>query len=347
MKLEYLQGKTVLITGAAGTVGSALSEKLVSVAKRVRCFDHSESELFYLDQRLASRGGISPQLGDIRDLDRLRFAMNGVDVVFHCAALKHVGLGEYNPFEVVQSNLVGLNNVIRAALDVNAERLIFTSSDKAVNPTNVMGASKMMGERLVSAANEIRGNRRTLFSSVRFGNVIGSSGSVLPIFARQLQRGEPLTLTDEGMSRYVMTIDEAAALVLEAGERMRGGETFVTKMRAIRISDLAWCAAQELSHGRYETRVIGPRPGEKLYEELLCADELDRTIELDRLLVVLPPVGTDYPGAANAASYGNPPKVKKEWHSGKDAVLTRDELTRYLAEKELLAPFKPPKAPRA
>ena len=337
MSLEFLKGKTVLITGAAGTVGAALSQHLIDKVARVRCFDHSESDLFYLHQKLPS---VSPLLGDIRDLDRLRFAMNGVDIVFHCAALKHVGLGEYNPFEVVQSNLVGLNNVIRAALDVNAERFVFTSSDKAVNPTNVMGASKMMGERLVTAANEIRGNRRTIFGAVRFGNVIGSSGSVLPIFARQLIAGEPITITDEGMTRYVMTIDEAASLVLEAAERTKGGEVFVTKMRAIRIADLAWCMAQELTKGRYETRVIGARAGEKLYEELITADEIDRSLELERLLVVLPPTGSDYPGRPDAASYGGLAKVKKDWHSGKDTVLTREELSKYLADTKLLVPFK-------
>src|SRR5262249_28322768 len=161
------------------------------------------------------------------------FAMNGVELVFHAAALKHVGLGEYNPFEVVQTNLQGLNNVIRASLDANVSRFIFTSSDKAVNPTNVMGASKMMGERLVTAANEIRGQRATRFAAVRFGNVLGSRGSVLPIFARQLRSGVPVTITDEGMTRYVMKIEEAADLVLEAGMRMLGGEVFVTKMRAL------------------------------------------------------------------------------------------------------------------
>src|SRR5207342_2839665 len=138
----------------------------------------------------------------------------------------------YNPFEVVQTNLQGVNNVIRAALDADVDRVIFTASDKAVNPTNVMGASKMMGERLVIAANEIKGGKRTRFSAVRFGNVIGSRGSVVPIFAGQLLRGEPVTLTHDQMTRYIMSIEHAVELVLDAGDRMLGGEVFVTKMRA-------------------------------------------------------------------------------------------------------------------
>src|SRR4051812_17395022 len=213
LNLDYVRGRVILVTGAAGTIGSALTQRLLPLAKAVRCLDHSETELFFLHQRLQATGAMAPQLGDIRDLDRLRFAMSGVDVVFHTAALKHVGLGEYNPFEVVQTNLQGLNNIVRGALDANVERVVFTSSDKAVNPTNVMGASKMMGERLIAAANEIRGTRRTRFASVRFGNVIGSRGSVVPIFAGQLLRGESITVTDEAMTRYVMTIPEAAALV--------------------------------------------------------------------------------------------------------------------------------------
>src|SRR5262249_49649879 len=159
--LDYVRGLSVLVTGAAGTIGSALVKRLLPLAGSVRWFDHAETELFFLQQRLREEGAITPQLGDIRDLDRPRFAMKHSDLVCRAAALKHVMLGEYNPFEVVQTNLQGLNNVIRAALDANVGRVIFTSSDKSVNPTNVMGASKMMGERLIIAANEIRGPRRT------------------------------------------------------------------------------------------------------------------------------------------------------------------------------------------
>jgi FlaA1/EpsC-like NDP-sugar epimerase len=340
---SYLADKTVLVTGAAGTVGSALVEEIARAGTRsVRAFDHGESELFYVYERLRDRYRVSPLVGDIRDLERLRMAMSGVDVVFHAAALKHVELGEYNPFEVVETNLRGLDNVIRAALDTGVDRVIFTSSDKAVNPTNVMGASKMMGERLILAANDIRGTRPTRFSSVRFGNVLGSRGSVIPIFAEAAIRGEPLRLTHPEMTRYVMTVSEAARLVIEAGGMAHGGEIFVTKMRAVRIADLARVIAKTLKRV-HESDVVHtkPRMGEKLYEELLSADEQARAYETARMLVVLPHRESSLasPQAPPEAYGGTLTPVTREWHSGKDACLSVDELASYILEQEILQPW--------
>jgi UDP-N-acetylglucosamine 4,6-dehydratase len=337
--LAYVRGKTVLVTGAAGTVGGAIARKLAGVARAVRCFDHAETELFYLGEELRGKGHITCPLGDVRDLDRLRFAMNGVQVVFHAAALKHVGLGEYNPFEVVQTNLVGLDNVIRASLDVGVDRVVFTSSDKAVNPTNVMGASKMMGERIMGAANEIRGLRQTRFASVRFGNVIGSRGSVVPIFARQLLRNEPLLITDQAMTRYVMTVDEAASLVVEAGALAHGGEVFVTKMRALSVVDLAQAMANRLSAGKWSSTQTGPRPGEKLYEELLTNEERERTVEVERLLIVLPPAGAQFDGKPTPSTFAGGVKVTKPWSSAEDTLMTIAEIEAYLAEHRILEPY--------
>lgn len=343
--LSYVKDRTVLITGAAGTIGSALADKLAPVAKAVRCFDHAETELFFLHQRVASKGRIAPQLGDIRDLDRLRFAMAGVDVVFHAAALKHVGLGEYNPFEVVQTNLQGVNNVIRAALDADVDRVIFTSSDKAVNPTNVMGASKMMGERLVIAANEIKGLKRTKFSAVRFGNVIGSRGSVVPIFASQILRGEPITLTHDQMTRYIMSINDAADLVLDAGHRMLGGEVFVTKMRALKVVDLAAAMAEALGKRSFDIVKTGMRPGEKLYEELISLDEAERTVDIERMLVVLPSEDTNDTMAVELRKhYAGRPRTTQEWNSGRDVIMTKEEIGQYIADEKILEPFLVPGA---
>ncbi len=338
-----VKDKTVLVTGAAGTIGSALVEELANAGARgVRALDHGESELFYVFERLRQYK-VSPLLGDIRDLERLRLAMSGVDIVFHTAALKHVELGEYNPFEVVETNLRGLDNVIRAALDSGVEKVIFTSSDKAVNPTNVMGASKMMGERLIIAANDIRGNRRTRFAAVRFGNVLGSRGSVIPIFAEAAIRGLPLRLTHPEMTRYVMTVPEAARLVIEAGTLAQGGEVFVTKMRAVRIADLAHVVATELARGRVSDIVhTSPRLGEKLYEELLAFDEIGRAYETERMLVVLTQRESSLAVEAPATdAYGVPLKpVEREWHSGKETCLDVDTLRAYVRSEGILDPWK-------
>jgi UDP-N-acetylglucosamine 4,6-dehydratase len=342
---EYLRDKVVMVTGAAGTIGSALVEQIARAgARAVRALDHNESELFFLYERVRDTGRVAPMLGDIRDLERLRLAFRNVDVVFHAAALKHVELGEYNPFEIVETNLRGVDNVIRAALDAEVDRVIFTSSDKAVNPTNVMGASKMMGERLITAANGIRGTRRTRFAAVRFGNVLGSRGSVIPIFAAAAIRGDSLRLTHPEMTRYVMTITEAAQLVIEAGSLALGGEVFVTKMNAVRIADLANVVADELARNGRRSEVVHTRPrmGEKLYEELLTREEVTRAVESDRMLII-PPL-PESPLSVNAPAIDGYPvalsPVKRQWHSGEDACLTQDELRQYLRAQEILAPWK-------
>ncbi len=338
--LAYLRDATVCVTGAAGSVGTALVEQCVRAGVRVvRAIDHGESELFYLFERHRDSGKVAPMLGDIREMDRLELAFKGADIIFHAAALKHVELGEFNPFEIVNTNLVGLNNVIRAALDCNVARVIFTSSDKAVNPTNMMGASKMMGERLMTAANQISGPRRTRFASVRFGNVLGSRGSVVPLFAEAASRGEPLRLTHPEMTRYVMTLAEAARLVIEAGNLMNAGEVYVTKMHAVRIADLARVIVDEVGSGRSEILTTRPRIGEKMYEELLSKDEVGRGYETDRMLVV-PPIWDGSVAGLRTEVDPTAKPVSRAWCSADDSPLSLEELRTYIKEQQVLQAWK-------
>jgi FlaA1/EpsC-like NDP-sugar epimerase len=296
--MSKFTGKTILITGSCGTVGSELVRLLLTdqhySPDEVIGIDNNESALFFQDQNYLSDVRAHFYVTDIRDRDTLTSKMKGVDIVFHAAALKHVVLCERSPEQAVQTNVQGVQNVISAA-HVNAvETVIFTSSDKAVNPTNVMGTSKLMGERLMTAANSNKRGQGPVFASTRFGNVLGSSGSVIPIFHNQIKQGGPVTLTDRDMTRFVMSIQESVRLVLTSAEYARGGEVFVTKMPVVRIEDLSRAMIEALSpyYGyRPEdilTTEIGSKPGEKLYEELMSPEETRRTVELEHYFSVLP-----------------------------------------------------------
>jgi FlaA1/EpsC-like NDP-sugar epimerase len=263
-----------------------LVQRLLDHGHTVCAFDQSEDGLFNLDQALKNEGDrLRLFLGNVRDEDRVRRAMDGVRIVFHCAALKHVYLSEYNPFEAMQTNIVGTNNVIRAAIAAEVERVVLTSSDKAVNPTSTMGATKLLGERLFIAANHFAGSHRTRFACVRFGNVLNSNGSVLPIFKRQLDDNLPLTITAKSMTRFFISMSQAVDLCLDSSARMVGGEIFVMSMGSCDIMTLAKAA----SGGRpFQFIEIGHKPGEKLYEELVTENEAPRTVLDGTTYVVLP-----------------------------------------------------------
>ncbi|MDP7018897.1 MAG: polysaccharide biosynthesis protein [Pirellulaceae bacterium] len=349
--MAFLTNKTVLITGGCGTVGLELVDQiLLQQPKEVRVVDCNESEVFFLEQRITETIGQlrlkhtqgNCYVGDIRDPDKMNMLCEGVDVLFHVAGLKHVILCERSPFDAVQTNVIGVKNVINSALANNVERVIFTSSDKAVNPTNVMGTSKLMGERLITAANSLKINRRTIFTSTRFGNVLGSRGSVVPIFYRQIRGGGPVTLTNREMTRFVMTLADSCRLVLAAAELARGGEVFVTKMPIMRIEDLAHVMismlAEKFGHNPQEIVVdeIGAKAGEKLYEELMSDEETGRTCELPEMFAVLPAfrsvysdIDYGYEGVLRAT-------VDEPYVSSRHPAMSRDEIRDYLEQHRIL-----------
>lgn len=339
-----LNGKRVLVTGACGTIGRELVHQLLRTyqVEELVALDNNESDLFFLEQQFSNHDEASFFLADVRDRDKLINKMQGIDVVFHAAAFKHVIFCERSPFEAVQTNIIGVQNIITAAIDQKVKRVIFTSSDKAVNPSNVMGTSKLMGERLMTAANSNLRGDGPIFSSTRFGNVLGSRGSVIPIFREQIKKGGPVTLTDPEMTRFIMSIGDAVRLVIDSAAYACGGEVFITKMRAIRIKDLARVMIEQLAplYGyrpeQVELKEIGVKPGEKMYEELLNQEETRRTLELADYYVVLPAFKNLYRNIDY--SYNNivSNSVSKPYLSNSEPLLAENDITDFLQEVELL-----------
>lgn len=291
---SIFQNKTILVLGGAGSIGSEIVRKLLQhEPKSIRVLDNNETALFELEQDLNSRL-IRPFIGDIKDKDRLKRATEDVNIIFHAAALKHVPLCEYNPFEAVKTNVIGTQNIIEVAIDADVEKMITISSDKAVNPANVMGATKLLGERLTISANHYKGLRKTAFSCVRFGNVLNSRGSVIPVFKEQIQKGGPVTITDPDMTRFIMSIPKAVDLVLKAAEMTKGGEIFIFKMPALRVKDLADVLINEFApvYGyqpeKIKTQIIGTRAGEKNYEELMTCEEKNHSTESENMYIIMP-----------------------------------------------------------
>lgn len=289
-----IEGNNVLITGGAGSIGRILVETFLERDPGVvRIFDNNEPALSRLKGELDD-----PRCrylaGDVRDKDRLARAVQDIDVVVHAAAMKHVDISEYNPFEAVKTNVMALQNVVDTAIDSTVHRMVYTSSDKAVNPANTMGTTKLLGEKLVTAGNKHSGRGDIHLASVRFGNVINSSQSVIPLFHRQIRAGGPITLTDERMTRFFLSYTDLAELVSKAIELTNGGEIFIRKMPALRIKDLADVMIEVLApkygHDPDEicVEIIGKRLGETLHEEIMTEHEAERALENDRLYSIPP-----------------------------------------------------------
>ncbi|WP_322807812.1 UDP-N-acetylglucosamine 4,6-dehydratase (inverting) [Thermanaerothrix sp.] len=276
--------KVVLVTGGTGSFGRKFVQVMLEEYHPAKIIVFSRDELKQHEMRVS--GFDHPSLryfiGDVRDLQRLRRAFDGVDIVVHAAALKQVPACEYNPMEAIKTNILGSSNVIEAALDAGVERVIALSTDKAVNPVNLYGATKLAAEKLFVQSNAYAGGKATRFSCVRYGNVVGSRGSVVPVFLRQRESGV-LTITDERMTRFWISLDQGVRFVIHCLEQMMGGEVFVPKIPSMRVLDLARAIAPE---ARLE--IIGIRPGEKLHEVLISEDEARSTVELENMYVVQP-----------------------------------------------------------
>jgi FlaA1/EpsC-like NDP-sugar epimerase len=340
---NYLRGKRVMVTGACGTVGKELIAQLTTCfdIEKLTGLDHNESELAVLEEQYRHHRTAQFFLADIRDPAAMLRVTRNIDVLFHSAGYKHVHVCERSPLEAIQTNVLGVQNVIQAALENGVQRLVFTSSDKAVNPTNVMGTSKLMGERLITAAALDQKLPGAVFLSVRFGNVLGSRGSVIPIFRGQIYKGGPVTLTDPKMTRFIMSLADAVRLVIESIVLGQPGDVLITKMSAISIADLAAVMVQEYAPlcGRHvqdiEVQVVGQKPGEKLYEELMNEEETRRSFELEGYFVVRPALSM--PTGDGAGCDGGPQRpVMRPYNSTSVPLLSRSELTEFLHKNGLI-----------
>jgi UDP-N-acetylglucosamine 4,6-dehydratase len=277
---------SILVTGGTGSFGKKFIQTVLSRHKPKRIVIFSRDELKQHDMR--SQFPDSPGspiryfLGDVRDPDRLRRAFHGVDIVVHAAALKQVPACEYNPFEAILTNVMGAKNIIDAAIDVGVPKVLALSTDKAVNPVNLYGASKLAAEKLFVQGNAYAGGSRTMFSCTRYGNVVGSRGSVVPLFKKQAATGR-LTVTDKHMTRFWLTLEQGVEIVLKAIEHMQGGEIFVPKIPSMSIMDLASAIAPNC-----QVDYVGIRPGEKLHEVLISEDEARHTIDVDDMYIIKP-----------------------------------------------------------
>lgn len=293
--MGYYTNKKILIIGGTGTIGNGLVKKLLEQQPEViRIFSRDEYKQFMMEKEFGDIKKFRYLIGDVRDYERVEKAMSGIDVVFNLAAMKHVPACEYNPTEAIKTNVTGIENVVNAAINNNVDSVVFTSSDKAINPTNTYGATKLLAEKLVQAANFSKGNAKTRFTAVRFGNVMGSRGSVIPLFIKQIKEQKCITITDEKMTRFMMTLSEAVNLIMLAGEISYGGEAFVLKMPVVKLKDLAEvvieeiCEKNNLSADEINIETIGLRAGERKFEELMTEEESEFAYDIGRMYAVIP-----------------------------------------------------------
>ena len=302
--MSLVDGSSVLITGGTGSLGKALVKYLLNETqvRRIAIFSRDELKQLHMRNEFSDDQRLRWFLGDIRDIERLKRALHNVDYVIHAAALKQVDTGEYNPMEFIKTNVLGSQNVIDASIEAGVKRVVALSTDKASSPINLYGATKLTADKLFVAANNYSHSYGTTFSVVRYGNVMGSRGSVIPFFKELADQGKPLPITDLRMTRFLISIEQAVKFVIDSLNLMSGGELYVPRIPSMRITDLA----QAVSPGA-KMQEIGMRPGEKLHEEMISEDDSRRTIETDGRYVVMPVV----------AEWGYTPPNGKPMEDGK------------------------------
>lgn len=332
---QYYKNKKVLITGGAGSIGSEIAKTILTYKPGViRILDNNEAGLFDIKHYLNSQK-VRLLYGDIRDKNRIKIALENIDIVFHAAAMKHVGLCEMNPFEAIKTNVLGAQNLIESTIELGVKKVLGISTDKAVDPINVMGATKLLAERLFLSAKHYKGGKDTLFSCVRFGNVLVSQGSVIPLFIKQIKDGGPVTITDPDMTRFAMRITDAVDLILKAGYLTSSQEIFILKMPVIKIADLAELLIRGLaprygySPEKIKIKIIGNEFREKTHEELFTYDELPHIKETKDMFIV------DFD---KVDSYKKSKLLMKKFKKLKKSskVLTRKELQQLLIDNKIL-----------
>jgi UDP-N-acetylglucosamine 4,6-dehydratase len=327
-----LNNKSILITGGTGTFGKAFVKTIIErfpKVTRLVVFSRDELKQYEMNQQFSGSKYCSLRffIGDVRDADRLRRAMEGIDIVIHAAALKQVPAAEYNPFECIKTNVLGAQNVIEACLDAGVKRVVALSTDKAAAPINLYGATKLCSDKLFTAANNIKGHRDLRFSVVRYGNVMGSRGSVIPFFLERRKTGV-LPITDPSMTRFNISLQDGVEMVLWALENAQGGEIFVPKIPSYRITDIAQAIGPDCEHS-----IIGIRPGEKIHEEMITGSDSFNTIDLGKYFAILPSAGGHSVESYCAAHGGKPVSPGYAYDSGSNSnFLTVEQLSHLIAK---------------
>ena len=321
------EGKKILITGGTGSLGTALTKRLLETnVDTIRIFSRDEWKQVKMESEITDKR-LRFFIGDIRDKDRLSRALKDVNIVIHAAALKQMPVAEYNPFEAVKTNVLGTENLIESCLDNNVELVLGIGTDKAVSPVNTYGATKFLMERLFVSANFFKGKQKIKFLCVRYGNVLGSRGSIVPVFVNQIKSGKKITITDPLMTRFNIAMDEALNLIFRALQNGKGGEIFVPKLKAYKVGDMKDAIVEGLN-SNIESEIISIRPGEKIHEFLINYDELRNTFENDNDYVIVDKQLQD--SEFNKNNNLVPTTLNQPYSSDKVQLLTKDELKEIL-----------------